>query len=503
MRKPPTTPFTAAMHQASTERPSAPTPRQSAISVFLLALAAYGLSTQWQTYQALSTFGVANAVMLGLLARLQPWRNPYSYAALGLASLLANWMVGTSLAQAALLAAADTAGVVVGVWLLAQLPLPTLQLRRENSPLFVLLACLLASAVTTALRWPALAYSEAMMSSSELLLTLSTEFMNHVLVLPIVLTFKPHFQWQQQGWYNALPLFTLLASELLATLIGGPGAIAFTLPAFIWCALRYPLCVTASLFALFTLWKCQAFAMGHLSMTSAYFADMVSLRIGLSLLWLGPLTVACSQASRNEVLQRLNYASQHDFLTRTLVRATFEQRSTTALARLRQSGAPAALLMLDIDHFKQVNDQHGHAMGDIVLQGFAAAITRQLRQSDLVGRYGGEEFCICLPGIGANDALRVAERLRAAVLAQPFTTQQGTRLHVTVSLGLVHYAAEALPDSVHAALTEADTLLYRAKAGGRNRVEHRCITAPLQPDAVTAATSAETTLHAAPMSLRG
>ena len=90
---------------------------------------------------------------------------------------------------------------------------------------------------------------------------------------------------------------------------------------------------------------------------------------------------------------------------------------------------------------------------------------------------------MCLPGIHPQDAQRVAERLRAAVLALSFTTPQGTPLHVTVSLGLAHYASGALPASADAALAQADTLLYRAKTGGRNRVEHACITAPPAPEA--------------------
>ena len=499
------------MHQNradnTSRRPPSAAPAPPALpavpGVFLLALLAYTLTTQWQTLQALSTFGVANALMLGLLVRIPSWRTMRSYASIGLASLLAGWLEGRSFSDALLWGTADAAGVATGVLLLARLPVPTVQLRRENSPLFVLLACLLASAVTTLLRLPVQMPLLGSAWPKELALALSTEFMNHVLILPVVLTFHSYSHWHRLELRHTLPLVALLLSELLATLIGGPGAIAFTLPAFIWCALRYPLSATASIFALFTLWKCQAFAMGHSSMTSAYFSDMVSLRVGLSLLWLGPLTVACSQKARNEVLQRLNYASQHDYLTRTLVRATFVQRSDATLAQMRSSGAPLAMLMLDIDHFKQVNDQHGHAMGDVVLQGFAATVARQLRQSDLVGRYGGEEFCVCLPAISPPDALRVAERLRAAVLALPFTTPNGTPLHVTVSLGLAHFAGHALPPSTDAALAQADALLYRAKTGGRNRVEHACITQELSPALVDAVTPAPPAALTAPQPVKG
>lgn len=438
----------------------------------LLAVCAYVLSSQWQALEALSTFGIANALMLGLLAKFPRWREWNSYACIAAASALSHWLGGSALADATLKAFADTAGVAIGVTMLSRLPLQTLQLRRESSPMLVLLACLAASVTTTVLGLPAQAPLFDSSLPKALALAVSTELMNHVLVVPLVLSFRPYLQWQRLRWTDALPLAALLASELLATLIGGPGAIAFTLPAFIWCALRFPLYITATVFAMFTFWKCQAFAMGHSSMTTAYFANIISLRVGLSLLWLGPLTVACSQAARNDVLRRLNYASQHDHLTHTLVRATFMQRSEAALELLRTDHGAMAVLMLDIDHFKQVNDQHGHAMGDTVLQSFASTVKRMLRQSDLMGRYGGEEFCVCLPGVSEADALVIAERLRAGVLALPFTTAGHEPLHVTVSIGMAYYASGALPESVSAALAQADTMLYRAKTGGRNRVEH-------------------------------
>lgn len=452
---------------------------------FLWALGVYGLSAWWQQSPALASFGMGNAMLLGLFARQPAWRSRYHYAAVCTANALALWLLGgqvTGPLDAMAWALADAAGLWVGVRLLDRLPAPILQMRREQSPWLVLLACLAASLVSTCLHGPLLlADLPSELPSTlprTLLMALGTEFMNHVLVVPLMLSFTRQRSRPPSYLAHALPLLSLVLSEVLATLIGGPGAMAFTLPAFIWCALRYELFPTALLFAAFTLWKCAAFAVDHSPMAATYFPDVLALRLGLSLLWLGPLTVACSHASRNEVLERLHHASQHDYLTQTLVRATFLRRSDRSLARLRQISAPIAILMLDIDYFKQVNDQHGHGMGDTVLQGFARTLSLQLRQSDLVGRYGGEEFCVCLPGIDLKDALSVAERLRAATLAQGFTTPDGERLHVTVSVGLAHYAASALPASTETALADADALLYRAKSGGRNRVEHQAITAP-------------------------
>lgn len=448
---------------------------------FLSALLLYGLSAQWQQMNALASFGIGNAMALGLFARQPAWRSRYHYAAVGLADALVLWVHashGIGPAGAAMLALADTAGLWVGVRLLERLPGPILQMRREQSPWLVLLACLAACLVGTTMRLPVLLPAQSSPLPLALLMAVGTEFMNYVLVVPLMLSFTRQPRHHKNYWTHALPLLSLVLSEVLATLIGGPGAMAFTLPAFIWCALRYTLFPTSLLFVCFTLWKCLAFAADHDPMAPTYFSDVLALRLGLSLLWLGPLTVACSHASRNEVLERLNHASQHDYLTQALVRATFLRRSDRTLARLRQISAPIAILMLDIDYFKQVNDQHGHGMGDTVLQGFARTLSLQLRQSDLVGRYGGEEFCVCLPGIDLKDALLVAERLRSATMAQGFTTPDGNRLHVTVSLGLAHFAANALPISTEAALAQADALLYRAKSGGRNRVEHQAITVP-------------------------
>jgi diguanylate cyclase (GGDEF)-like protein len=125
--------------------------------------------------------------------------------------------------------------------------------------------------------------------------------------------------------------------------------------------------------------------------------------------------------------------------------------------------APAVLLYLDLDHFKQVNDRHGHAAGDRCLQRFAQRCRDQLRGVDVLARQGGEEFIALLPGSTLADGLLVAERIRAAVAAD---TRAGPS--TTVSIG----AAQRLPgEPVNEWMSRADAALYRAKSGGRNRVE--------------------------------
>ncbi|HWL81921.1 MAG TPA: PleD family two-component system response regulator [Roseomonas sp.] len=128
----------------------------------------------------------------------------------------------------------------------------------------------------------------------------------------------------------------------------------------------------------------------------------------------------------------------------------------------------AALLLLDVDRFKAVNDTHGHAVGDLVLKEVACRLKEHLRSVDVAARFGGEEFVVAMGGTTEAEALQVAERLRATVAEQPVPTGQGHPLHITTSIGVaLAQSGESLPTLLRA----ADAALYRAKANGRNRVE--------------------------------
>jgi diguanylate cyclase (GGDEF)-like protein len=156
-----------------------------------------------------------------------------------------------------------------------------------------------------------------------------------------------------------------------------------------------------------------------------------------------------------------------DFLTGLANRrAFFEQAESARLLAIRLR-KPIALMMLDIDHFKQLNDRFGHATGDEALVLFASTSRTVLREHDIMGRLGGEEFAVALPGTDLEGALQAAERLRAAV-SQAALITSGSNYTMTVSIGVVLVdPAEELT----AALARADHALYAAKTGGRNRVE--------------------------------
>ena len=157
-----------------------------------------------------------------------------------------------------------------------------------------------------------------------------------------------------------------------------------------------------------------------------------------------------------------------DPLTGVFNRRTFIELAERELARCRRGNSPLRLLMLDLDHFKRINDTHGHLVGDDVIREFATTVADCLRREDLLVRYGGEEFCILLPGADAATALSLAERIRSTVDNTRMKTRDGL-LHVTTSIGICGDEASAI-DSLDSLLSCADRALYRAKAGGRNLV---------------------------------
>jgi len=157
--------------------------------------------------------------------------------------------------------------------------------------------------------------------------------------------------------------------------------------------------------------------------------------------------------------------AQTDPLTKTHNRRSFFRIAGQQLERSRHRAAPFALLMLDIDHFKAINDRHGHAAGDQALFRCAATMQHEIRDTDTLGRLGGEEFGILLQGPPAAVE-QVAERLRSAVAAIVIGSESG-EIRFTASIGLAHYAEDADLDAL---LERADRALYRAKEGGRDRV---------------------------------
>jgi diguanylate cyclase (GGDEF)-like protein len=165
-------------------------------------------------------------------------------------------------------------------------------------------------------------------------------------------------------------------------------------------------------------------------------------------------------------LAELALASRRDALTGLPNRRAFEEDLARAAARAERSGTPLAVVALDVDRFKAVNDAHGHAAGDAVLRAVAARAASAIRAGDVLARLGGEEFGILLPGADLTRAAEAAERVRAAIAAAPVEAE-ARALAVTASFGCAERAAGEAP---HALMARADARLYEAKRAGRNRV---------------------------------
>jgi len=163
------------------------------------------------------------------------------------------------------------------------------------------------------------------------------------------------------------------------------------------------------------------------------------------------------------------FQASHDALTRLWNRATILQTLDRELARAGRDSTSVGLLVVDIDHFKAVNDQFGHLAGDAVLREVARRMLQVVRPYDSVGRYGGEEFLVILPNCDTNGTLGMAERLRVTIGSTPLTTPEGM-FHVTVSIGVTAIEAASNPEA-EKLIAAADEALYRAKDLGRNRVE--------------------------------
>ncbi len=174
------------------------------------------------------------------------------------------------------------------------------------------------------------------------------------------------------------------------------------------------------------------------------------------------------QARLSSVQQALREQATHDALTGLLNRRAIMDILEREVARASRLGSRLAVLMIDLDHFKRINDTLGHPVGDALLKESAARMESSIRAYDRVGRYGGEEFLVVLPNISRADASQVAERLRARIAGSTVPTHRGP-VDVTASVGICVAQGVANLD-VDTILREADDALYQAKESGRNRV---------------------------------
>lgn len=445
------------------------------LGVFLLCLA--GIATR--PHLELATFWPANAFALGMLVRFPELVRPASWLSIAAGYLLADALTGSDWTVNISLNVCNMAAIATGHRMLSALPARDRALKRTQSFLYFLRAIFVASVVagTTGMFANPLLFGAP--AREGFIFWFTSELMNYAAFLPMILTFpeitketpKKLKSWVRSfSFVDAKPLIALAICMVLGGIVGGPGALAFAVPALLWCALSYNLFITA----------CLSFTYGVLTLIAVrtgliwvgadvdWRSLLISSRIGVTLIALAPLVVGSVMVARGELLEQLRHLAERDAMTGLRNRRSFLAEGGEALADEKSLPQPVAVMMLDIDHFKKINDTYGHSVGDRILSDFARILERNIRPQDTVGRMGGEEFAIILPDCTPEEAVSVARRINAVLRESRYRLETGETVTATVSIG-VH--VDRWERNLERLLSQADQALYRAKRSGRDRFE--------------------------------
>jgi diguanylate cyclase (GGDEF)-like protein len=449
------------------------------ITAVVFAAALFGIFTR--PMGLLASFWPANPILLGLLVRRPGLSTPAGWSGACIAYLAADIITGANVWATLWLTGANIAGVASGFLLFRQLPRDDQRLRRPLSIIYMFGICVIATlgSATVGSSVTKILYDRDLLTGFAFWFT--GDLVNFIIVLPVALTIPSWIrspdaihnafrQWSfdSKEWFPAIAFILSLGGSVL---LGGAGAFAYSVPALLWCAVRYDFFYVACCSLLYC-------AVQTLIVSSElYFSfvagdalnSIMSVRLAIVLIALGPLSVASINAARNELISKLEHAVRYDFLTNSLSRREFIEEATATLTRRAVSGNATAILLVDIDHFKEINDRYGHSAGDRVLVAFASRLSEILGRSDLIGRLGGEEFGLVLSVDDNVEAAIMADKIRTAVEELRVGHLDGSEISITVSGGLV-FARSARPLNVNVLLTKADALLYQAKNGGRNRI---------------------------------
>lgn len=465
------------MNQPTIRRPYLPNePVWQSLTVGMLVLGACLLGIATRLLFDLASFWPANALFFGILVLRPETNRPLTWLAGTGAYFAADFLAGTSLSASAWLNSANVAGVLAGTIIFRMMPRDLLRLDHPSNSVVVVLILALASGATALVGTLAGPLLYDISVGESLALWFSTEFVNYALTFPILTAmvsrdeerFRFFSRNRSVAIRQAAALVFLACSYAVMHVIGGPGAITFVLPALGWVAVRFRPMATAAL----TLLICTGLLVSgqngflHLHFDVNDVGNAASYRFGIAMVAIMTFALSMLNAAWRRVHHDLQWTSRQDALTGLLNRAAFIERAQAAL-NCRCEGEPISLLMLDIDHFKSVNDRFGHAGGDVALTTTARALSNCLRANDIIGRLGGEEFAVILPGVDAIDAENTAERLRRAVADLDIALPDGQGLTLTISVGGAETRAR---DVLAGLMSTADAALYAAKHAGRNRV---------------------------------
>lgn len=440
--------------------------------VFALVFGAclFGIGTRPAGF--LAAVWPANALLLGLFVRHRQFATPMGWAAALAAYVMADVVTGSTLRQTLILTCGNLVPVAVGYALYMRVQEDDRRLKRPFSVLYLTLisaAAAASSSLVGAIANPMIFGGSAL---EGVLFWSVTEFVNFVVLLPVALT-VPAPRWPTRDDFaeidvphllrTAGPILALIPSCLASWWIGGPGALAFPVPALLWCALVYSVAATSLITFLVSSWMLIGVSIGAIALGAdvTAMAAIMSLRMGVALMALAPLNVASVMAARREFQILLQRMVTNDPLTAALTRRAFAVRVRNQLGALAGTPAPMSVLMFDIDGLNAINRRYGHAAGDQALKSFARIARASLPEGDNLGRVGSDEFAIVLLGIERRDAEAFAQRISIAFDEMPIEIDGIGKIRASVTAGVVQ-PLDALPH-VEPLLNAAEDALRQAK----------------------------------------
>lgn len=437
----------------------------------------------------LAIFWPANAVLLGLFLRFSYLNNLGGWLGAFSGYMLADLGTGNTLQLTWLLTLANLLNPLVTLYLLNRLKINYQEFNKGLTFVYLFLisafgGCL-ASPTFAILTIPYVPNSFMELSRIwvDFGMWWSGEILNFVAFLPIVLAL-PNKTTVQQYFVNqknqrlslplVLPFVFVVVSVILTHFFIGPGAIMFPIGALIWAALTYNLLLVAIINCFVCMFLYNSLSAYYLTESpEAFISTTLSVRIGLFMLALGPLTLSIISLNRQKLYHQILYLANHDSLTTTMNRRYFYEESEKTIdsthREVKSNIHSVSILLLDIDHFKKINDQYGHEIGDIVLKDFSNIVRSQIRSNDLFGRVGGEEFAILIKDSNLPACIEIAQRICDRVAETPIMIRQNQHLNISVSIGLSY---QQLPSGTpfQQLINRADVALYQAKSAGRNRL---------------------------------
>lgn len=431
----------------------------------------------------LSSFWIANALLLGVFIRLPRLRTTAGWAGAACGFMAADLVTGGPLLQTMWLTVANLSGVVAGVVVLGRRPHERRLLQEPHGVLEMLMTCAVTATAATIPGTYCGVHYFGLSTTDAVTTWFSAEFASYLALLPVILTAPTWARWRvrvanplrrlddrRRAAAAAAPIAGVVAALLLGIAVDGPAALAFSIPVLLWSATRGDVFQTACLVLLATAWNLTAAGLGFLDLRYEASASdhLLSAQISMSLTAMGPLMVAASSRSRERRIREWEGLATHDELTGVLSRRGFLGRAAADVLALRAQRAPCAVLMLDLDHFKALNDRFGHAAGDDALVSFATQVAGRVRESDAVGRLGGEEFAVLLQRLTRDQAVAIADDIRRTTELTEIVAG-GATTRVTVSIGVAHVDAAGPDVDLTGMLLRADRALYIAKRD-RNRV---------------------------------